>query len=475
MVVLTRHQKRPQMSKHKYPHKKRLAKPSSDDDIDDFIDDDDFEDDDDFDDDIDDDDDAIDDDDVDIDEDVHGKYKGETLKYFNSLSKEEQDEITRIEERLLSINTSDIPLRFKILRSDIDENLKAKIVYTMDQLDNMHKSSSEYHKKQEYVKSLCTLPIGKYKPLPVNKNTSSPTEIAKFLCESRDKLNSIVFGHEEAKEKIVRLLAQWISNPDSKGLVIGIDGPMGCGKTTLIKEGICKVLGLPFGFIPLGGCSDGTYLTGHSYTYEGSKCGKVCDVLKETGALNTIFYFDELDKVSSTSHGEEIINVLIHMTDPSQSELFNDKYFTNVPIDLSRSLIIFSFNNAELINPILRDRMTIIKTYEYNTSQKLDIASGFLIPELNKQYDFGKSDIVFSHDVLRYIINNKSDEEKGVRNLKRSLNEIFGFVNYKCILQEEKAVVEGDMVLPVILTEKLVDFIITKKKTSNMGHQAMYM
>lgn len=344
----------------------------------------------------------------------------------------------------------------------------------MDQLDEMNPSSSEYTKKQEYVKSLCNLPIGKYKSLPVNKNTSTSIDIAKFLCESRVKLSNIVFGHDEAKEKIIRLLAQWISNPDSKGLVIGIEGPMGCGKTTLIKEGICKVLGLPFGFVPLGGCSDGNFLTGHSYTYEGSKCGKVCDVLKETGALNTIFYFDELDKVSSTHHGDEIINVLIHMTDPSQSELFNDKYFINIPIDLSRSLIIFSFNNAELINPILRDRMSIVKTYEYTTSQKLEIASGFLIPELDKQYNFAQGDIVFTSDALRYIINNKSAAEKGVRNLKRSLNEICGFVNYKCILQEDKALTEGDMTLPVTLTEKLIDFIIPKK-TGNPPHNNMYV
>jgi ATP-dependent Lon protease len=465
MVVATRHQKRQKMQRQMYPYKRRMCKPTSpsDDegsDSDDFINDDENEDDNENED--------------DEDDDEESKYSGETLKYFNSLSTKEQEHITILEEKMLAINTETVPLRFKVLKSNINDSLKARIISTMDQLDEMNPSSSEYTKKQEYVKSLCNLPIGKYKSLPVNKNTSTSIDIAKFLCESRVKLSNIVFGHDEAKEKIIRLLAQWISNPDSKGLVIGIEGPMGCGKTTLIKEGICKVLGLPFGFVPLGGCSDGNFLTGHSYTYEGSKCGKVCDVLKETGALNTIFYFDELDKVSSTHHGDEIINVLIHMTDPSQSELFNDKYFINIPIDLSRSLIIFSFNNAELINPILRDRMSIVKTYEYTTSQKLEIASGFLIPELDKQYNFAQGDIVFTSDALRYIINNKSAAEKGVRNLKRSLNEICGFVNYKCILQEDKALTEGDMTLPVTLTEKLIDFIIPKK-TGNPPHNNMYV
>ena len=38
-------------------------------------------------------------------------------------------------------------------------------------------------------------------------------------------------------------------------------------------------------------------------------------------------FFDELDKVSDTAKGEEIINILMHLTDSTQNSHLNDKYF----------------------------------------------------------------------------------------------------------------------------------------------------
>ena len=81
---------------------------------------------------------------------------------------------------------------------------------------------------------------------------------------------------------------------------------MGNGKTTLVKNGIAKAIGRPFAFITLGGCSDASFLEGHNYTYEGSMWGKIVDVLMECKCMNPVFYFDELDKVSETTKGDEI-------------------------------------------------------------------------------------------------------------------------------------------------------------------------
>ena len=117
---------------------------------------------------------------------------------------------------------------------------------------------------------------------------------------------------------------------------------MGNGKTTLIKEGVSKMIDRPFEFITLGGATDSSYLDGHSYTYEGSTPGKIVDILKNSSqCMNPVIYFDELDKVSCTNKGEEIINLLIHLTDFSQNDHFNDKYYSNVPLDLSKAYLYF--------------------------------------------------------------------------------------------------------------------------------------
>ena len=39
------------------------------------------------------------------------------------------------------------------------------------------------------------------------------------------------------------------------------------------------------------------------------------------------------------ARGMEIINLLIHLTDPSQNSHFFDKYYGEVPFDLSKALL----------------------------------------------------------------------------------------------------------------------------------------
>ena len=364
---------------------------------------------------------------------IKHSYSGMNKKYFESLSEEKQKTLLQLENKLSEYDNNQVPLRFKILESEMNMSTKADIIKLID--NSMSGYSGDRKKVENYVESISKMPLGRYKALPVT-HESPKEDIITFLKDSKQKLDNVVFGHTEAKDKIIKLLAQWISNPSSSGLVFGIEGPMGCGKTTLVKDGVCKVLGLPFGFVPLGGISDGSFLIGHSYTYEGSKCGKVCDVLKESKYMNPILYFDELDKVSNTSHGEEIINILIHLTDSSQSDTFHDKYFSNIPIDLSRCMIIFSFNDVSMINPILRDRMTIINTKEYTTENKIKIAQDYMIPSVLKQFGIKQGDVVMSDVVIKHIISSISDE-KGVRNLKRALIDIVGAINYNRIMGEE--------------------------------------
>ena len=243
-----------------------------------------------------------------------------------------------------------------------------------------------------------------------------------------------MYGHDEAKEQILRIVAQWVSNPRSKGNVIGIHGKPGVGKTTLIKNGVCKALNIPFAFIPLGGAQDSSYLEGHSYTYEGSANGKIVDVLVRAKVMNPVIYFDELDKVSGSKTGQDIINILIHLTDPSQNTCFQDKYFSNIDFDLSKSLIIFTYNDNDSIDPILKDRMITIHTKDYTTTDKIKIASGFLIPTMKQEFNISELDI--GDDVVKYIIE-KTASEAGVRNLKRSIEKIVSNINLDRLLNEE--------------------------------------
>ena len=354
-------------------------------------------------------------------------------QYFNKLSEEDQEHFKNIYKNIVSCEQSNIPIKFQILSSDISDYIKNIALQKHDILSNMEDNSSgEYHKLHNWITNLCKIPFGKYVNMPVS-HESNPKDIKKFLINTKETLNNEVYGHLDAKDQIVRIVAQWVSNPSSKGNVIGIHGNPGVGKTTLIKNGVCKALNLPFAFIPLGGANDSSYLDGHSYTYEGSCSGKIVDVLMKNKYMNPVLYFDELDKVSMSARGQDIINVLIHLTDPSQNNSFQDKYFSDIDFDLSKCLIIFTYNDNNLIDPILKDRMITIHTKDYNVHDKLEITKNHLIPHIKNDFDI--HNITITNDDIAYIIE-KTRSEAGVRNLKRSIECIISNVNLECLLSE---------------------------------------
>jgi ATP-dependent Lon protease len=356
------------------------------------------------------------------------KYNNDEKKYFDLLSAKEQEKISMLEDKLVaSKKTLSVPMRFKVLDLDINERTKRSIIYKLECLSRMSSTSGEFHKISNWLGVLNEVPFNKYFRVPV-KNTDGNDKICSFLSGIRERMNNSIYGHKEAKEQIIRVLAQLISFPKAYGYIIGIQGAAGIGKTKLIKEGICNALDYPNAFISLSGTDDASFLRGHSYTYEGATYGKICESLIKTGIMNPLLLFDELDKVSDTYKGQEIINTLIHITDPVQNDKFTDRYFEEIDLDISRSMIVFTFNDETLINPILKDRMIVINVKGYNNQEKVVLAKDYLIPEILAQYNLKKGDIIFSDEVLAHIIENIEGEE-GVRNLKRAINNLISWIN----------------------------------------------
>jgi len=290
---------------------------------------------------------------------------------------------------------------------------------------------------EKWIRTLENFPFGKYISPKVTLE-SDEKEIQIYLKNCQKDLDKAVYGHEDAKVQIMSILAKDVVNPNSGGICIGIQGPPGNGKTTLVKEGICNAIDRPFAFIALGGMSDSSFLTGHDYTYEGSKPGRIIEILIETGCCNPVIFFDELDKVSKDSKGDEVTNLLCHLTDSSQNSTFHDKYFSGIDFDLSNAIFIFSYNNEKNINPILLDRMYKIKTQGFSMGSKIKISKNYLLPKIIKNYAFNEGDIILSDEILTSIITNYTNNEKGVRNLKRCLETIYGKLNLTKLLNNSK-------------------------------------
>lgn len=249
--------------------------------------------------------------------------------------------------------------------------------------------------------------------------------------------------------------------------------------TSLVKEGISKILNRPFAFIALGGATDSSFLEGHGYTYEGSTWGKIVQILIDSKCMNPVIYFDELDKISETPRGEEIAGILTHLTDTSQNSQFHDKYFADINFDLSKCLFIFSYNDEHKVNPILKDRMYRIKTKGYNQKEKTVITNDYLLPRIREQVKFKTEDIIIPESTIHYIVETHCDKEDGVRNLKRCLEIIHTKLNLYRLMRPGSNLFEGDMALkvefPFTVTKDLVDKLIKKEKDSYSAISSMYV
>lgn len=395
-----------------------------------------------------------------------------TLNDFEFFEKLEIDQQKKIIKELREINKLtriEKPYRLTLLESDIPIALKSAAMKKIATLRYMEPGSGEFYKIKNWVDTFMRLPFNNYKTLPITIDNGVEA-CHEFMSDAQKTLNEAVYGMNDAKMQIMQMLGQLLTNPKAIGTAIAIHGPAGTGKTSIVKEGISKILNRPFAFIALGGATDSSFLEGHGYTYEGSTWGKIVQILIDSKCMNPVIYFDELDKISDTPKGEEITGILTHLTDTSQNSQFHDKYFTEIDFDLSKCLFIFSYNDESKVNPILRDRMYRIQTKGYNQKQKTVIANDYLLPKIREQVRFENGDIIVPDDVIHYIVENCCSKEDGVRNLKRCLEIIYTKLNLYRLMKPGSNLFEEDMSLkvefPFTVTKAIVDKLIKNVKES---------
>ena len=364
-------------------------------------------------------------------------------------------------------------LMFKILTMNLPAETQSLVLGKYNSLQSLDPGSSEYYKMRNWLEKLTSMPLGIYKEIPVKLCDGQET-CGGFMEKARKCLDDAIYGQDEAKLQILQFIATKIANPTGRGLSLLLSGPPGIGKTSLIKNGIAKALQWPFQFISLGGDSDASTYTGHQLVYEGSHCGKLVNSLCAAKSMSMILMFDEVDKISATPKGEEVQNLLVHLTDPVQNSEFEDKYLSGIPIDLSRVMFTFSANYMEKIDRVLLDRMLVVNLQGYNAKEKASIAENYLLPAALKEVDLAEK-VGISKEVIQHIIENYASEEVGVRELKRCLEQIAQKVNMLRMFNSKQLPFHiKDFSLPFVLKKEHIDLFLKKKKVVDESARHMY-
>jgi len=377
-------------------------------------------------------------------------------------------------ESLTKLSKTQLMNAMKVLLNTITEEHKTKpkmIKYLMDYINGVNTNVDMYDKMFEILSII--------NPIDENVNIyNQVTEIRKEIADVEYKMGELneflddsVYGHTKAKEHILKIVGQWI-NGEQNGYCFGFEGSPGVGKTSLAKRGLSRCLRdddgafRPMSFIALGGSSNGSTLDGHNYTYVNSTWGKIVDVLMESKCMNPIIYIDELDKVSKTEQGRELIGILTHLIDTTQNDEFQDKYFSGIPFDLSKALFIFSYNDPDQIDRILLDRIHRIQFDNLSWSDKIVIVKKFIIPELNEKMGFDNV-VEFGDDVVKHIIETYT-LEPGVRKLKEILFELFGEINLQLLHFKDSGNIEIELPVKVVIEDLGTRYLKKKRKVHDM-------
>jgi ATP-dependent Lon protease len=336
----------------------------------------------------------------------------------------------------------------RLKKRKVPDDVMQTIKEELEKLSVLEVQSAEYAVCRNYLDWLTIVPWGIYSGAGEGEQGVDIKFAKKVLEEDHYGLNDI-------KERILEFIAVGKLSGGVKGSIICLVGPPGVGKTSIGKS-VARALKRQFYRFSVGGMRDEAEIKGHRRTYIGAMPGKMIQALKFTQEMNPVIMLDEVDKMSSSYHGDPA-SALLEVLDPEQNKDFLDHYL-DVRCDLSNILFIVTANVLDTIPEPLKDRMDILRLSGYILEEKVQIAKKYLIPRNRKNMGLKTSVIEFTRGAVAHIINGYA-REAGVRSLENNIKKVMRKVAIQVVKGMEK---KKEKFKKAVLTEKNLDKYLGK-------------
>ena len=299
-------------------------------------------------------------------------------------------------------------LKQRVARAKMPKDGEEKASKEIERLETMPPMSAEATVCRNYLDWLLSLPW--------NKKSREKRDIK----EAQRILDEDHYGLEKVKERILEFLSirQLVRNP--KGVILGLIGPPGVGKSSLARS-IARSTGRKFVRLSLGGVRDEAEIRGHRRTYIGAYPGRIIQMIKRAGTRNPVFLLDEVDKMSMDFRGDPA-SALMEVLDPEQNSAFLDHYI-DTDFDLSQVMFVVTANMLEPVPRPLLDRMETIRLPGYTEDEKLQIGRRFLWPKQMEAHGLKDVNLKISDKAFQKLIQEYT-REAGVRNVEREITSI---------------------------------------------------
>lgn len=346
---------------------------------------------------------------------------------------QEQAKVIKKELGIEKDDRATVADRFKLrlVNKKVPETVQTVIDEELRKLRSLDGHSTDFNVVRNYLDWLTVLPWG------IQNTDNLNIDMAKKILDEDH------FGMEEIKTRVLEFIAVSQLKGSPQGKILCFHGPPGVGKTSIVKS-IAKALNRKYFRFSVGGMSNASEVKGHRRTYVGAMPGKMIQCLKNTKSENPLVLIDEIDKIGRAMGtdnagfgGGDPSSALLEMLDPEQNSTFMD-FFLDVQVDLSKVLFICTANVADVIPPVLADRMELIEMSGYVEEEKISIAKLYLIPKALAESGLTENNIRFKTGAVQILIQ-KYCSESGVRNLQLLIEKIIRKVAFQVVKKKVPA------------------------------------